>query len=147
MKARTGTIIGACIGIAVFVFIAAFPFWYGGFKPKPVPDIDLNTPEINTLAKKQCVASTEYMKTRHMKMLNQWRNDVVRDGNRTYVAPDGRRFDKSLTRTCLACHSDKERFCTRCHNYSGANPKCWDCHSGTASISARKAIKFKEKVN
>ncbi len=147
MKPKPGTIIGVSIGIAVFVLIAAFPFWYGGFKPKAAPDIDLNTPEINSLSEKQCVASTAYMKTEHMRLLNQWRNDVVRNNDRTYTAPDGRRFDKSLTKTCLACHTNKERFCNRCHNYAGANPKCWDCHSETASSAARKAIKFREKVN
>ncbi|HEY9159831.1 MAG TPA: sulfate reduction electron transfer complex DsrMKJOP subunit DsrJ [Desulfomonilia bacterium] len=147
MKIKPGTIMGVCTGLAVFILIAAFPFWYGGLKPKAAPDIDLNTPEINALTEKQCVTSTEYMKTEHMKLLNQWRNDVVRNGSRTYIAPDGRQFDKSLTRTCLACHSNKEQFCTRCHNYSGANPRCWDCHSETASAAARKAIILKEKVN
>ncbi len=147
MKARTWTILGACIGIAVFILIAAFPFWYGGFKQKPAPDIDLNTPEINTLAEKQCVASTAYMKTEHMKLLNQWRNDVVRNNNRTHVTPDGRRFDKSLSKTCLSCHSNKEQFCNRCHNYAGANPKCWDCHSESAPQKTKPTVLFSGKAN
>jgi hypothetical protein len=128
MKANKGGLIAIGVGIAVFVLLATFPFWYTGGKASPVPQIDLDTPVINSMHQKQCVAQTSFMKTRHMKLLDEWRNDVVRNNNRTYVTADGRRFDKSLTKTCLSCHSNKEQFCNRCHNYAGVNPKCWDCH-------------------
>jgi hypothetical protein len=146
MKVKSGTAIGVFIGLAVFILIATFPFWYEGFKQKTVPDIDLNTPEINTLTEKLCVAPAEYMKTKHMKLLDEWRNDVVRNNNRTYVTPDGRRFDKSLSKTCLECHSNKEQFCNRCHNYAGANPKCWDCHSESAPHKTKPTVLFSGKV-
>ena len=133
MKGNYGGLIAIGIGIAVFVLLATFPFWYAGGKASPVPQIDLNTPAINSLPEKQCVAPTAFMKTRHMKLLDEWRNDVVRNNNRTYTTPDGRRFDKSLSRTCLSCHSNNEQFCNRCHNYAGVNPKCWDCHTTPAS--------------
>ncbi|HCX02472.1 MAG TPA: cytochrome C, partial [Syntrophaceae bacterium] len=41
---------------------------------------------------------------------------------------NGRTFEKSLTGTCLQCHSNKEQFCDRCHNYVGAKPSCFNCH-------------------
>ena len=68
------------------------------------------------------------MRTDHMTLLTRWRDEVVRDDDRIYVAGDGRRYYKSLTGTCMSCHSDKERFCDRCHDYAGTAPYCWDCH-------------------
>ena len=63
-----------------------------------------------------------------MKLLAAWRDDVVREGKRTYTAADGRVHPISLTGTCLECHSNKKQFCDRCHDYSGAKPACWSCH-------------------
>lgn len=128
MKINKGSLIGAGIGIAAFILVVTLPFWYSAGKSKTAPLIDLNTPVINSLSEKQCVAPTAYMKTEHMKLLDEWRGDVVRNNNRTYVTPDGRKFDKSLSKTCLKCHSNKEQFCNRCHNYAGVSPKCFDCH-------------------
>jgi len=28
----------------------------------------------------------------------------------------------------MKCHTDKAKFCDRCHNYVGVTPNCWDCH-------------------
>jgi len=44
------------------------------------------------------------------------------------VGFDVREHEKSLTGTCLSCHSSKEAFCNRCHEYVGADPYCWECH-------------------
>jgi hypothetical protein len=63
-----------------------------------------------------------------MDLLNQWRNAVVRDGERDYVASSGEVFNMSLTETCLDCHENRDAFCTRCHDYASVEPKCWDCH-------------------
>ncbi|HBB17924.1 MAG TPA: hypothetical protein DCZ97_13330 [Syntrophus sp. (in: bacteria)] len=68
------------------------------------------------------------MRASHMKLLAAWRDDVVREGKRTYTAADGRIHQISLTGTCLNCHSNKDKFCDRCHDYSGAKPACWSCH-------------------
>jgi len=68
------------------------------------------------------------MRTEHMQMLNDWRNMVVRDGTRLYIGSDGRKFEMSLSNTCLQCHSNKTEFCDRCHNYAAVTPYCWDCH-------------------
>ncbi len=35
----------------------------------------------------------------------------------------------SLTLTCLECHSNKDKFCDRCHDYLRVSPGCWDCHN------------------
>jgi hypothetical protein len=70
-----------------------------------------------------------YMKSWHMDLLNTWRDDVVREGKRIHVSRDyGTRYEMSLTKTCLGCHSNKKKFCDQCHDYIGVEPYCWDCH-------------------
>ena len=50
------------------------------------------------------------------------------EGKRIYVATDGTKHKMSLTTTCMGCHTSQENFCARCHDYSGVDPYCWDCH-------------------
>jgi cytochrome c553 len=61
-------------------------------------------------------------------------DEAVRDGDRIYVGVGGKEYEKSLTGTCLSCHSSKEAFCNRCHDYVGAEPYCWDCHGESGEI-------------
>ena len=114
------------IGIIVFLGLFTSPFWYdlvfGNTAIKP--NLVLPTRE----DQKECVMSAEYMRHNHMELLKDWREDVVRDGNRIYTASSGKRLEKSLTKTCLGCHSKKDEFCDQCHNYLGVKPYCWDCH-------------------
>ncbi|MCP4599470.1 MAG: hypothetical protein GY847_02855 [Proteobacteria bacterium] len=111
-------------GMIIFIALVTFPLWYtaasgqGGYKPEPKAP----------LAEKKCVESKEYMNAWHMDMLDTWRDEAVRDGNRTYTASDGKEHSKSLSLTCMKCHDDKEKFCDQCHNYIGVSPYCWDCH-------------------
>jgi hypothetical protein len=115
-------------GIAVFLIVVTFPFWYGPGKAVAPPDLRLDTPVIAQLQEKRCVEATPFMRTNHVKLLVAWRDGVVREGNRSYRAADGRTFEASLTATCLGCHSNKAKFCDRCHDYAGAKPACWSCH-------------------
>jgi hypothetical protein len=111
-------------GLAIFVVLISFPFWFSiaseksGYVPEP------KLPENEDA----CVESREYMKSLHMDLLNQWRDSVVREGNRVYVSSTGKRYQMSLTGTCLSCHEEKSEFCDECHDYVGAEPRCWDCH-------------------
>jgi len=113
-------------GLVVFVGLFTFPIWHArAGKPSPAaPDIKLPAQE------KQCVAPAAYMRDSHMELLDSWRETVVRDNQRQFTAFNGKVYDKSLTRTCLAqCHTDKSEFCDRCHTYAGVSgPYCWDCH-------------------
>ena len=115
-------------GIVVFLILATVPFWYGRGKAVPPPDLKLDTPAIERLKEKLCVEPAPYMRTNHMKLLSAWRESVVREGNRSYRAADGKVYKISLTGTCLECHSNKDKFCDRCHDYAGAKPNCWSCH-------------------
>ena len=76
---------------------------------------------------RQCVAPVAYMRTSHGDLLLEWRDRVVRAGERVFTAPDGRVRELSLVRTCLACHQ-KAEFCDRCHQYVAVAPECWSCH-------------------
>ncbi|PKN20322.1 MAG: menaquinol oxidoreductase [Deltaproteobacteria bacterium HGW-Deltaproteobacteria-6] len=116
------------LGLVIFAALITFPFWYGKGKTSRPPALSLDTPAIAQLQEKRCVEDTPSMRKSHMKLLNAWRDEAVREGNRLYTAKDGRTFEKSLTGTCLKCHSNKEQFCDRCHNYLGARPTCFGCH-------------------
>jgi hypothetical protein len=116
-------------GIAIFLLLVTFPFWYGKGRTMPPPKLSLDTPEIQKLAEKRCVEATPFMKANHMELLDTWRDEVVRRGMRIYTAADGRKFTMSLSRTCLGCHSNKDQFCDRCHDYAGGKPNCFSCHT------------------
>ena len=111
-------------GIIVFLAIFTFPVWNARLKAAPVPEIQLPKDQ------KQCVASKEYMRAAHMQLLDDWRDSVVRSGNRIYTAADGKRYNMSLQNECMTCHNDKAKFCDKCHDYLGVAPYCWDCHVG-----------------
>ena len=117
------------IGLIIFLGIATFPFLYDVGKASiPPPDPKIDTPEIQKMAVKKCVESKSFMKAEHMVMINDWRDSVVRDGNRLYTSTDGQQYAMSLQNTCMKCHSNKTKFCDECHNYVGVKPYCWDCH-------------------
>ena len=109
-------------GIAVFLIVATFPFWYGRGKAVPPPDLKLDTPAIQRLKEKRCVETAPYMRANHMKLLAAWRHGAVREGIRSYTAADGRTFQVSLTGTCLNCHSNKDKFATDATIMPGPNP-------------------------
>lgn len=112
-------------GLVIFLVIVTFPVWYNHGKAAPAPEVKLTD-----MAKeaKECVRETPFMKTEHMVLLNEWRDSVVRDGNRVYQNSKGKAYDMSLSNTCLDCHSNKPEFCDKCHDYVSVNPYCFDCH-------------------
>ena len=112
------------IGILVFVALLLFPIWYNVAKGSAAGQPELAKPVKGTT----CVLETEYMRSTHMDLLNEWRDLVVRDGERDFSDQHGTVHEMSLNRTCLDCHADKAAFCDRCHDYMGVKPYCWDCH-------------------
>ena len=114
--------------VVVFVVLVALPFYYNIVKSSSMQEVSLDTPVINKMTKKQCVKDADVMRKNHMKLLDEWRNDVVRDGEREYGIIDGVKYEKSLQKTCMKCHSNKKDFCDRCHTYVDVKPYCWNCH-------------------
>lgn len=109
-------------GLIIFVLFVTFPIWYNhgvtGEVPKPEKPKD----------SKQCVTDTVEMRTKHMQLLNEWRDEVLRDSDRAYIPVDGKQYQKSLQNACMECHKSKKKFCDTCHTYSSVSPYCWDCH-------------------
>ncbi|MEN8231248.1 MAG: sulfate reduction electron transfer complex DsrMKJOP subunit DsrJ [Thermodesulfobacteriota bacterium] len=109
-------------GLVVFVALMTFPIWKNmgnaGVAPKP------EKPKGVT----KCVEPAQYMRTSHMKLLDDWRDEVLRDGDRTPIEVDGVKYEKSLMNGCMKCHEDKKKFCDECHTYTSVKPYCWDCH-------------------
>lgn len=125
-------------GIGVFLLLVLLPVWYSAAQGSPVQEV--RTPEYEDAlkalrsARGACVQERETMIATHMDLLDTWRDQVVREGETTFAAPDGREFEMSLTRTCLGCHATMKdhpgsKFCTSCHDFTGAAPNCWDCHN------------------
>ena len=112
-------------GLIVFLGLVLIPVWYNaetgaaGHKP------ELEKPDPGKYD--QCVLPAETMRADHMEILNDWRDRVVRGGER-YIEIGGVRYEMSLTDTCLKCHPKKSAFCDQCHDYMGVKPYCWDCH-------------------
>ncbi len=110
-------------GLTIFALVVMFPVWYNvvnGAGHTPEPQKPTNT--------KNCVAEKEFMRTSHMKLLNDWRDEVVRSGDRKYISVDGVNYQKSLQNGCMNCHANKTKFCDECHTYAAVKPYCWDCH-------------------
>lgn len=123
------------IGIIVFLAVMTMPIWMniGNVRAADGPEVSLDTPAINALDEKECIYDTAYMRANHMEILHDWKIQVVREGNRTLVTPEGAEYDMSLQNTCMECHSNYEDFCQSCHEYSGVEPNCWQCHTNEAT--------------
>jgi len=120
---NAGKIIG---GLVIFLVLMTSPLWINALSDAPVAAPEVDPPPNGS---KECVEQVEYMRSFHMDLLNEWRDDVVRKETRDYVSTtNGRAFDMSLSRTCMDCHSNKADFCDRCHNFLAVTPYCWDCH-------------------
>ena len=125
-----GTIIP---GLIIFVLIVTFPIWFNGLKATTLPK-----PELPPGGEKKCVMPVEYMRANHMQLLNEWRDNVLRDDNRTVVTVEGKTYRKGLQMACMQCHSNKEKFCDNCHTYAAVHPYCWDCHLAPKEAASKE---------
>jgi hypothetical protein len=112
-------------GLLIFALLFTSPILYNLAVGEDVADPDLGPARAKS---EYCVEETGWMRANHMDLLNDWRDSVVREGNRVYTARDGKEYNMSLTNTCMNCHSNYLNFCNRCHSYNGVVPSCWDCH-------------------
>jgi hypothetical protein len=120
-----GTIVAALVA---FLALVTFPFWYNLATGEKAP-LELRYPHEGG----SCVEDTAFIRTGHMNLLRDWRDEAVRDADPIYTASDGRRHEKSLSGTCLSCHVEKEKFCDTCHEYVAATINCWECHEKRGS--------------
>jgi hypothetical protein len=116
------------VGLAIFLVLVTSPLWFNALSDAEPTVPELKMPP-NGAA--NCVKDREWMRASHMDLLNEWRDDVVREDDRWYtftVGGEEKNVAKSLTLTCLDCHSNKADFCDTCHTYMAVSPYCWDCH-------------------
>lgn len=109
--------------IVIFTVLMTFPIWFnrGNAGDAPQPKIKKGL--------KECVRDTQFMRTSHMQLLNDWRDNVVREkGARFGKTKQGTSFERSLQKGCMKCHDNKKKFCDTCHEYTAVKPYCWDCH-------------------
>jgi len=113
------------VALAVFLTLATSPIWYTFVVAE-----DTSRPQLGVATEgSRCVMDNPVAD--HIDLLDRWRNAVVREGDKEPVTVDGRQYKKSLTRGCLYCHSSRQNFCVKCHNYADVHPTCWDCHIET----------------
>jgi hypothetical protein len=125
-----GTIIP---GLIIFVLILMSPIIYNGLKAG-----DLPKPELTSGVGKQCVLPVQEMRDSHMQLLNNWRDEVLRDDDRSTVVVSGKKYQKGLQQACMQCHTSKEKFCDTCHVYAAVAPYCWDCHLTPKQAASKK---------
>ncbi|HKK98832.1 MAG TPA: sulfate reduction electron transfer complex DsrMKJOP subunit DsrJ [Desulfotignum sp.] len=122
-------------GLAVFVLAVLSPFWFNMVTTtQAAPEPELLGPAKEAT---KCVLDKYEMRANHMSLLDEWRDAVVRDADRIYVAASGKSFNMSLStgeNSCLGCHEDKAKFCDACHDYTSVNPYCWECHINPKEI-------------
>jgi hypothetical protein len=115
-------------GLVIFIVLLTYPIWssLGGAAQAPKPSLE--TPVIEKMAEKKCIENTQFMKSSHMQLLIDWRDEALRNGNRTFKNTEGKNIVISLQNTCMKCHSNKDKFCDSCHTFAAVKPYCWECH-------------------
>ena len=84
-----GTIIP---GLIIFVLFVTFPLWFNAFsKASAVPK-----PELPPNGSKECVEPLAAIRANHMVLLNEWRDDVLRNDDRVAITVDGKEYRKGL---------------------------------------------------
>ena len=112
------------IGIVIFVAIFSSPFWTSW-----IGQDYTKTGVVLPTGEKQCIEDTEFMRAQHMRLLDEWRDQALREENRVYEsALSGKKWVISLQNTCLKCHNNYAEFCEKCHVANSVYPYCWTCH-------------------
>ena len=116
-------------GIAILLVLSVGPVWVASVHARinGTPPVFAN--------QGPCVEPRGVMLREHPRILDQWRQQAVRNGVRLYHASDGRALPASLTGGCLHCHQSAEGFCTPCHAETGVSLNCWSCHKDSPGES------------
>jgi len=109
---------GRLVAIAIVVILV--PFGYSLVRPvstsgEPDAQLFLERPDEQY---EECVRETTYMRYRHMELLKQTREEVIRYGIRGEITLSG----------CRDCHTSRERFCDKCHDAASLSVDCFGCH-------------------
>jgi len=126
-------------GLIIGLGLLLSPFIYNAGKVAKAPE-----PELTAKAKKagECVASTPYMKAWHMQLLDEWRHEVVRDGERyyntavkTWEMPIDKRIMYEWKNFVAGGDGDKDqRNRSGKVYYKSLQVTCMDCHSNKSKF-------------
>jgi hypothetical protein len=128
--------------LAAFLALATLPVW----RSAAARGASFQSP--SNPQGQRCIEPKSVMRASHMRLLMRWRDDVVREDRRVYIASDGRQWEKSLVKTCLACHGHVDAngksttaatACDECHTYVNVKPNCWNCHLDSAAAGVKTA--------
>ena len=120
-----GRIVG---GIAILLAVVAGPIWLGSAR-----GVKIESPQSPKLGER-CLMPREEMRKNHPALLANWRERVVRFGDRVHHTEDGREVRISLTGTCLGCHGSATKFCDQCLTQTAVTLSCWQCHAQSPSV-------------
>lgn len=104
--------------------LVGFVFLRGG----DVPEVFLEAPDPQY---EECVRETSYMRIHHMDFLKSVRDDVIRRG----IVEEGITLSG-----CGECHTNRDRFCNRCHEAVTLNVDCFGCHYYPETASEREEL-------
>jgi hypothetical protein len=112
------------VWVAVFVIVILAPFVYSLVRPvvargSAPGDVFIELPDEG-----ECVRETEYMRFRHMDLLKETREDVIRRGVRGEITLSG----------CRNCHTYRGQFCNKCHDAVTLSVDCFGCHYYPESV-------------
>ena len=117
-----GRIVG---GLAIVLIAVAGPLWV-------VSARDVKTVALaKASGGERCLLPREEMRKNHPALLANWRERVVRLGDRVHHTDDGLDVRISLTGTCLGCHGKASEFCEKCHVQAAVSLSCWQCHESS----------------
>ena len=105
------TVFAVIILLPVLLSLVGFVFSRGGDKAEVF--LEAPNPEWEN-----CVRNAEYMRFRHMDLLKEVRDDVIRDGLKGGITLAG----------CGDCHENRDQFCDKCHEKASVLLDCWGCH-------------------
>jgi hypothetical protein len=113
-------------GLAIALVVVAGPAWLGSTRGAKIEAL------AKPIAGERCIEPGTEMRKSHPALLADWRDRVVRFGDRVHEGADGRAVRISLTGTCLGCHGKASEFCDRCHAQVAVTLSCWQCHAQSA---------------
>lgn len=79
------------VGIIIFVVLFTSPFWVS-LLGKNYTSTGVVLPK----DEKECIENVVFMRDQHMRLLNEWRDEALRNENRIYVASNGKKWAISL---------------------------------------------------
>ena len=110
--------------VLVFVLVILAPFGYSMVRPVLTQGTEPGEVFLDIPNEGECVREVEYMRFRHMDLLKETREEVIRGGVRGEITLSG----------CRDCHTYREQFCNKCHDAVTLKLDCFGCHYYPESV-------------